>query len=547
MDRLPQELVDLVSSHLSREDLKNTLVVSQKFQYAAERCSEAFSKFDLTTDNAPRFLSTYSGHRLRYLQVISFSTTFPDLRQRGLMENECRETEDDIKSIDEDFTRQIIFLYSTIKEMEARTNEHGFAHLIIYTPASHESYVARNCQHSKFISWRVRLLDSASLPSVLSIRSLMLETPQHSFGYASATVLRKIDLRTMIDLAMQLPNLKSIQCKLGGDEWYTSFRTGALVHIAQDCAGPRRDSRHHLGQVLEEIVRTGVLMKLRHVSMDFLYPLFSVECIDQRLPLPDMTTPSLYDPLSSGLCLLSSHLRTMHIRLIADSTLFWPSDGSMPSWPRLERLNVMFHMSTPSGLWYFHGPPVVGATTGYSVTEDAYPPLSDLEEDSDDDREAAYVNWNQDQVIYSYRVVPNEATLIPFLTAFATAAAQMHVLKEVALWCPLKYDTDSIGEDPDSEVYTASELGLESDFNRELAWGIAYAAPGEPFFSGIPEEQSSDHHRMWWSVAGWRPSVELHNLFQRIGCGRHGGKLDEYWDDGTWDTCERFYDREWFS
>lgn len=61
LNDLPQELVDHVSSYLGREDLKHTLLVSSKFQLAAEEYSGAFTKYALTEDNVDKFVETFSG------------------------------------------------------------------------------------------------------------------------------------------------------------------------------------------------------------------------------------------------------------------------------------------------------------------------------------------------------------------------------------------------------------------------------------------------------------------------------------------------------
>lgn len=81
MEILPQELVNQISSYLERDDLKQTLFISRKFQYAAEECSGAFIIFDLTPDaaSADRFLNTYSGRHFRHLRHVGARTSFPAL------------------------------------------------------------------------------------------------------------------------------------------------------------------------------------------------------------------------------------------------------------------------------------------------------------------------------------------------------------------------------------------------------------------------------------------------------------------------------------
>lgn len=60
MNNLPQEMVDRISSFLPIEDLKNTLLLSRPFQYAAERHSETFEVFNLTPGNAEKNSREYT-------------------------------------------------------------------------------------------------------------------------------------------------------------------------------------------------------------------------------------------------------------------------------------------------------------------------------------------------------------------------------------------------------------------------------------------------------------------------------------------------------
>ena len=87
----------------------------------------------------------------------------------------------------------------------------------------------------------------------------------------------------------------------------------------------------------------------------------------------------------------------------------------------------MFPPPLHFGTWYFRGPESEGShASSYQVTSDMYPPLTD----NDDDRE--WDLWNAERgyieeggVSASFRVAPLERSLLPFLTAFAKAAAQM--------------------------------------------------------------------------------------------------------------------------
>lgn len=122
---------------------------------------------------------------------------------------------------------------------------------------------------------------------------------------------------------------------------------------------------------------------LRNVRLNFLTPNMQVLRANQGERLPDLTTPHLYDPFSSSLRIVSYNLRRMELKGIFDKTLFFPIDGSRPAWPSLESLNVCFHISAPSGQWYFYGPNGEGRNdTGCQITEALYPPLENTDEDN---------------------------------------------------------------------------------------------------------------------------------------------------------------------
>ena len=549
MNNLPQELVDHISSYLSHKDLKKTLLLSRKFQFAAEQFSEAFTDFALTLSNASKFISTYSGRRSYFLQNVSFATSV--FSREDEAEEDCRDTANEVKLMDEDFTFQIRFLFTTLKAVETRLNGvHSLVniHLTIYTPtrAINEE---RYCPHVKCISWRVHLLSPSTLPSLTSVRTLTVETPEQTFcGGEPVLSLRKPDLRMLLDISSRLPYLGFLRCNIGGDEWQTGFRSEALRSATRDWEGPRRDSRHDFGKALENL--TVALPYLRHAQLDFLYPLNHVEGIDQRLALPNLTKPAIYDPFSTSLRILSYQLRTMNLRVVADKTLFLPDDGSIPSWPNLESINVMFHMSTSSGSWFFNGLPGIGATKGFDVTDKSYPSFKVNAKDYEEDDETADINWDKERVTVQYRVEPNEETLVPFLTAFATAAALMPLLKQAAIWSPLRFSphTEGFNEYEDFDTNQVSTLPCLG--NAELAWGVAYTAPRLEAFKTLPGEHLSNNRQIWWRVAKWRPSPDLHHIFHCIGRDRHGKGLSEYWvDDYAGEGLnyrDNFESRRWY-
>jgi hypothetical protein len=535
MDKLPQELVDNISAYLELKDLKNTLLVSRKFQYAAEQYSRVYENFHLTEQNADQFVSRYDGYRFRYLRNVLFETSFPTFDD----EEDCRYNAEELRIIDQDFTRQITNLFLVLKSLETSVTDQygpGKIHLTIFTP-TRESTTEPWCLHRTFVSWRVHLLSPSTLPNLDCVHHITVTRGNHRICWEGFDPqLRQIDLRVLLDISSKLPNLEVLSCELGGDEWLKNcFAREALRQITQDWEGPRRDSRHDFAKALEKGI---TLPELRHVRLDFLYPLNLVEDIDQQRAMPNLTLPATYDPFSSSLRILSYQLRTMTLRVVADETLFWPADNSTPSWPNLEVLNICFHMVSPSGSWYFKGLPGIGATAGYEVTDAHYPPLEPTDDDEKADNERPDSGVDLEVVTVRYRIDPNEDTIVPFLAAFARAATLMPKLKQAMIWSPLTFsvryaDSESGGGIRDAyRHFDISQVSVyQDDTITELAWGMAYTRPGEKAFESGPSDSPLDCRQIVWKVARWRPNPELHLLIQGIGRSEHGEALSEIWND----------------
>jgi hypothetical protein len=545
LSALPQELVDHISSYLGRKDLKHTLLISPKFQRAAEEYSGAFKEYALTEENIDKFVETFSSRSFRHLRRVKFRTSVPGLGDEEIDEdNPCRDTADQLNQMDHEFTRQINLLFLTLQKVEKQAGSlygPGRIELKIYTP-TRDVDSNHYCLHRVFTSWRIHLLSPETLPSLTSVQSLLVKNGSDLGEDLPTPALRKLDLRVLLDISAKLPNLRTLRCKIGSDEWIPNASANAandVRYTVQDWPGPRRDARHDFSKALGDTT----LSTLRHAQLDFIYPLYKAEGIDQRLAMPDLTKPALYDPFSSSLRLLSYQLRTLKLRVVADETLFWPADNSVPSWPNLENLSVMFHMATPSGSWYFKGLyDIIGEDEGFEITEKSYPPMATTEEDEESDYEFDWdSDWERNVVVVQHRLSPIEKTLVPFLAAFAKAAALMPALKYVALWSPLTFDVVSpLGNDD------FSTIDMPEVTRNDMAWGVAYVKPGTEAFDTYPGENFSAVRQLWWRVGRWRPESELLDLFHQIGRQEHGEPLAEYWvcpnvdfgladrDDFTW-------------
>ncbi|KAL9621686.1 MAG: hypothetical protein Q9160_003939 [Pyrenula sp. 1 TL-2023] len=534
MVNFPPELVGLICGLLTRDDLRNTLTVSRSFQHSSERVSGAFAEYGLTRDNAPTFISLYSGRRLAYLRHLRFKTHIPPYvedendeeygadRAQSKKTHRCRESLQELQEKDEIFTDHIGFVFATLKAIED-VPSYGKFQLTIYTPVRE----VHACPHRKSISWRLRLRNPKALPDLFSVAALSIEDEIPIDPLRENESLLKVDLRILIDIAVKLPFLEYLGCNLdAGSPWTTDRSSEAAGHFTRDWAGPCTDSRHDFATVLDTALLPSTL---RQAQLNFLYPLAAAERIDQSQQLPDLVSPAIFDPFSSSLRSLLYQLRKLELKVVADGTLFWPADGAA-SWPHLESISILFHIATPSGRWYFEGPRGDGRDIrGFEVTSETYPPLEDS---SNDEFWDEYIDdYGLDTSTFTtkkFRVTPNDELLNPFLTAFAKAASSMQSLKEACLWAPLTWDA---GDVDGYEDYDSTQIAKWPD--APLAWGITYVAPATFGFHIFPGQHYSSSRQLWWTTAQWRPSDELRRLFQRIG--DENTELVEHWGHEEYD------------
>jgi hypothetical protein len=546
MNNLPKELLDHILSFVPLEDIwNNCLYVSRRFQEAAEL--HAYSSVTLTEKNVETVLKRYRSGHWRNLREIAFQPSLPSPEYPWSQifdeaaPNVYREDAATLRAYDKEYTRQIIFLFVTIRALEdyhAASPVKDSIELIIYLPKMAINLNDFPLQRA-FSSWRIHLLNSSSLPTLQSIRSLTLaRAQQHSIATrrdssSAHMTVRKLDYRVLLDISTRLSGLTTLQCRLGADELSensTSSTSGwntALRYIRGDWLGPRRDARSDFADAVE-IVKVG---GLRHVDFDFLFPIENISTVDQRVSMPNLIGQRCCDPLSSSLRVLSYGLRSMRLRGIFDSSLFWPANGEDALiWPNLEHLHVMFYLASPSGSWYFDSPPglhVDNADGEIGSAQDAlYPPSSD---GSDDHYENCRSGLRNNVYEIQFRSEPVSHTLTPFLTAFAKAVAHMPKLKAFELWAPIQWelqdqfewewDLSAIATGTRDEILTPS-----------LAWGIAYADRGVRPFSSNLGEIAPAARQLWWRTADWRPQQDLHCLFQQIGSDRGDEPVVEHFD-----------------
>jgi hypothetical protein len=344
MDDLPQELIDNISSFLPLEDLKNTLTVSSKFQLAAEICSQGFERFEITEENADKFLAIYGGHRRQYLRYIHFRPWLPalDTEPPEGTSPPCRDSASELAQDNEHFTSQIQKLFSILNSLQSKMDELNFSNgvrLTIYTPRRWVLSSAGYCKHRAYVSWRIHLLNPEILPAIRFIDTLVIRNGKDHHllnDDMHGASLRSLDLRILVDLADKLPNLRKLICKVGGEDWvsyvnWAAYTANQYRHVFE---GPKRDSRHSFANMAPKIQSKG----LRDLDLDFLSPMYVIDWIDQRKLMPNLVAPASYDLFSTAFRMLSYPLRRLKLRGVSDDTLFCSrnSRDDTPDWPNLE-------------------------------------------------------------------------------------------------------------------------------------------------------------------------------------------------------------------
>lgn len=241
MDKLPPELIDRISSFLEPEDLKQTLLLSKAFRFPAEKYSGVFEEYSFSEPYVRHFEWIFSGHRLSYLRKLDFHVDLPSIEENFYN----RDNMNDLADNDESFTRQIMVLFSTLNEVDSRAgryNRLAKLQLRIWPPQRDVLNDDWEPDARKFLSWRVHLLDPEALIAVPSVRSLDIAPAYYNYC-SHGPYLVKLDYRIIIDLAVKLPALEFLGCRIGHNDWFRKSASGAANLLHRDWARPRRDTR----------------------------------------------------------------------------------------------------------------------------------------------------------------------------------------------------------------------------------------------------------------------------------------------------------------
>jgi hypothetical protein len=396
MNMLPQELINEVVLYLERyagqeqvpiieqcgdhSKLPLYATISSQWREAVELIT--FNQLLIKSHELSQLEAMMTGNRLKYLRKLSFGITLPEYSEESCGHVDSREEQ---HCNDEAFTQAIVDLFSLLRKWEDAGTVHA---LQLYlsgvcspTDCRDRNQVrlemaqrnrGRDIFEKRWVNSYLHLSRPERIPTLSSVVHLRLR------GHVS----RKLAPVVGPDLAAVLPNLQSFS-------WEFAETDDKFINV---------ESRASFARMLEQTK----LDKCSAAELCF----HQDTPDDHRVAEPSrIPTGALYDPFSASLRIFSENLTSLVLDGFVDSTMFWPSaleTSSMPSWPNLRKLIVIFNMAAPSGEWYFDGTP--------------------------------------GEIVEQYRDHGDAKTLDPFLTAFAKAVERMPVLEQFLLETQLGYD-----------------------------------------------------------------------------------------------------------
>ncbi|PZC88980.1 hypothetical protein A1F95_10613 [Pyrenophora tritici-repentis] len=467
MDTLPQELINKIVLYLERypgqeqapileqcghhSKLPQYATISSHWKEAVEFVT--FHRLHIKSHELSQLEAMVTGNRIKYLTRLSFEIILAEYSEESCGRVESTEEQ---QCNDEAFTQAIADLFSLVRKWEDAGLVHGLR-LQLRDVCSPTDCRDRN-QIDLEMSQRKRGIDifekrwvnsyiHLSRPEMIPTLSSIVHF--HLQGHVS----RKVALVVGPGLAAVLPNLQSFYWEFG----------------EVDDKSINVESRASFARVLEQTK----LDKCSAAEITFHHQRYPVE--DHRVAEPSrIPIGALYDPFSASLRIFSQNLTSLILDGFVDSTLFWPSSheiSSIPSWPNLRKLIVLFNMAAPSSEWYFDGTP--------------------------------------GEIVEQFRDHEDAKILDPLVTAFAKAVQKMPLLEQFLL---------------------ETELGHDIGY-----WDISYHAPGIKADWDENEDDAKVRRVYYSVGEVWRPDDFIAEAFRRIGRDSHGPELIERFHElRTW-------------
>ncbi|KAK7750139.1 hypothetical protein SLS62_007888 [Diatrype stigma] len=569
MDSLPQEIYDEIAYYFqtrSQDDLDRDLApevanlpsgngngrrchppdltwdkprlatLSRRWQATIEK--QTFREIKVRSDDLATFEAIVAPHRRALVHRLKYSIVLPPYSRvaRGRFESA-----QDRLANDRVFTTALRDLFQILSSWDGRSATHGSGHPVefvlqnIYSPSddgyrSHgnvtnwykgyfegsrplirqvrpdneDEILKRDLSNCRFQYSYLNLASPANLPTVPIITS-----------FKKHGIFRQVSPESFIRISACFPNMaEAISMMWDGERQYPALRSL---------------NRSAMAQTLQEVKLPSSLRSLTlWLRQDMIWN-HSWTPADLRPPGQDV------DLLCASLrnaTLGCESLERLSIHGTLDESLFWPGITAInvkPFWQNLKHLKVHFHMTTPTGEWYFRFPdnaplieqpsPVPSSTQmppgyGWSEEEDTMAALRYTDQNASLLRGIS-MPLGEYRDIYRY-FVDNER-LSPLVKAFAKACAQMPLLTDASLTCQIIRPQKS------------ASGGLSP---RRTTWGIWFAVPGtaidfESQELDEPEFRLCTSRRLVLKIHNWVPRWDLYQLLRDIGRERYGDRLIE--------------------
>lgn len=533
MNRLPQEIYDKIAACFS-DTFENgptvsdpnspfkryTLAtVSRQWQTATER--QTFQQIYLKSTDLQAFKTIVRGDRRHFLRCIHFAVVLPrhDVKACARFERAP-----DRLVNDEAFTTALQELFSILSSWDdgRSCKESNFSVQLdiphVYSPMDYGHRLGygsgvpaaprarlpedggqgpvRDLGYRRYQYSYLQVLRPTDLPLVPAIKGLQLNRMGRHISHEAAIVI-----------ASKLPNVSTVDCYM-----YDSERRYPAL---------RRAVRARLTRAVQIFIPRIQLREIRLFMEQRLIWDHSWRPADLR---PPGTT---HDPLCTAIrdsTAESKALTSLYVRGTLDASLLWPMPSPVtvrPFWQNLEHLNIQFHMTTPSGAWYFrapgnpqnpnspiHRPPNAQMPPGYGADEEDDIAAAQQYSES----ENSILSGNRPSVS---RLVPNEELLNPLIEAFARACLQISTLKTASLNSTIAVPFEFDGR----RTSTRSE------------WGVWFAVPCASFpWRHLLEpafQDDTQNRRLIFDTKHWQPNEHISNLLREIGRERYGTELVE--------------------
>ncbi|KAK3900485.1 hypothetical protein C8A05DRAFT_45689 [Staphylotrichum tortipilum] len=431
----------------------------------------------------------------------------------------CREPAADFDAVNAHFSAQVHAFFNALQDLEdiAAKQPADELPLIRAGPdkglqpiicvANQLVEPSLDCFHRAFHTRRLTVQNLDSLPVLNRVTKLRFFP---NGAYAAKPIYRRpVSLRTPIDLATRLPQLRRLDCPWLGEHLPIAFKSKAMRIFSRIWASPWRDDRGEFARGVRYAMPL-LPSSLTKVRLWFWKPSRLGDEMDQAAQLPDLVSTS-----SSPSSPFSSTSEFEHKD---------PVDA-LP-WPHMRYFRVEFHPCAPDGSWYFSGPRGEDPyATGFAVTREEY--YSPGQEDDDEtheimsDEEDEY--WGNTVMLYDlrqpdmFRIRPIAERVNLLLLAFASSLQRqkMPSLQDAELFTWLTWRPSK----ERAQEYKGSDDVPPTSYEDETVMfrlGVRYEAPAGGDGKG----------KVTWQIGeDWRPEDEVIRAFEDL-VGKDGEAME---------------------